>query len=43
MYNSISGDYISVVNGIGGMTSISSNGIIVNSGNNIGIYKIIGY
>lgn len=39
----VSGDYISQVNGIGGMSSISSNGIIVNSGNYIGIYKIVGY
>lgn len=39
----ISGDYISPVNGIGGMTSISSNGVIVNSGDYIGIYKVIGY
>lgn len=39
----ISGDYISPITNIGGMSSISSNGIIVNPGNYIGIYKIIGY
>lgn len=39
----INGDVITGINGVGGMSSISSNGISVVNGNFIGIYKVIGY
>lgn len=39
----IRNDTILTINGIGGMASISSNGIATVEGNYIGIYKVIGY
>lgn len=39
----IYGTTITSVSGIGGMCSVSSNGIETTSGNYIGIYKVIGY
>lgn len=39
----IYGTNITSVSGVGGMCSVSSNGIVTTSGNYIGIYKVIGY